>query len=533
MSTPTATRSLLPNADETYADERRHFSLRDSISKNALLLAMALVKFLLHMASSTNYGFFVDELYYIDAGKHLSFGYVDFPSFMGLDAALTHLILGDSLMAYRVFPALAGALIVFLAGLITRELGGGTFAQFLVALAMLISPQILWLGSTLTTGAFDPLWWILAIYILVLLIKRERPRLWLLFGLVVGIGITTKLTIISFGAAVVLGLLLTPQRKYLFNRWFWLGGAIALAFLIPYVLWNAAHDWSTVAFYQVYSKIPTNAFSFFFLQVFMESPILVPLWGIGLYCVFFTEMMRPYRVFGWIFIILYILFTLTQANFYFLAPAYVVPLAAGSMQVERITFRPRWRWVKPAYVALIALVGMGMMPFAIPVLPFQVLLQTSTQSGITQTLPTKGQPANTPQLPYGYQLEMGWESMTATVAHVYQSLPPTEQGKTCILAQRYGEAGALDYYGPQYHLPPVISGHNSYYFWGPGNCTGEVIISLGYPLNLLQSTFSVVKPAGISTCQYCAADFSHIPIYVCYHIKTSMKAAWAKFEFLA
>lgn len=517
---------------QTHADEPKRFPLQDLIRKNGLLLGMALLTFLLHMATSTNYGVFLDEFYYIDAGKHLSLGYVDYPAFMGLAAAFTHLVFGDSLTAYRLLPALAGAIMVFLAGLITREVGGRSFAQFLVTLAMLISPQFLWLGSTLNTGAFDPLWWILGIYILVLLIKRERPQLWLLFGLVVGLGLVTKLTIISFGGAVLLGLLLTPQRKYLFTRWIWFGGAIALAFAIPYVLWNAAYGWPTVAFYQVYSKIPTNALTFFGLQLFMESPILVPLWGIGLYCVFFTEAMRPYRVFGWVFLILYVLFTLTQANFYFLAPAYVVLLAAGSMYIENLTLKVRWRWVKPTYVGLIALVGILMMPFAIPVLPFQTLAQISIGSGITQTLPTKGQ-AQATQLPYGYALEMGWENMTAAVAHVYQSLPPSEQSQACILAQRYGEAGALNYYSANYHLPPVISGHNSYYFWGPGNCTGAVIISLGYAPDLLQHAFSVVKQAGVSTCQYCTADFSQIPIYVCYHSKTSMKAEWSMFKFFA
>ncbi len=515
------------------ANEPKRFSLQGLIGNNALSLGMALIKFLLHMATSNNYGIFLDEFYYIDAGKHLSSGYVDFPAFMGLIAAFAHMFFGDSLMGYRLFPALAGALIVLLAGLITREVGGGTFAQFLVTLAMIISPQLLWLGSTLTTGAFDPLWWTVAIYILVLLIKRERPLLWLVFGLVIGIGIATKLTIFSLGAAVIPALLLTPQRKYLFNRWAWLGGAIAIAFLIPYLLWNASNGWPTVAFYHVYTRIPTNVFTFFLLQAFMESPILVPLWCIGLYSLFFGEKMSSYKVFGWIFVILYVVFTITQANFYFLAPAYVLLLAAGSIVIERVTQKLRWRWIRPTYVALIALVGMVMMPYAIPVLPLQVLAHMYSRSGGKHVVTVPGQDPNRPQIPYGFEQEMGWENMTATVARVYHSLPANEQGKACVLALKYAEAGALNYYSPQYHLPQVISGHNSYYFWGPGNCTGEVIISLGYPPDLLQRKFSTVKPAGVSTCQYCTPDFINVPIYICYHIKTSMKAEWSKFEYLA
>jgi hypothetical protein len=513
------------------SEEKKRSSLFELIRANAILIALSLTAFLLHLATSTRYGFFFDEFYYVDAGKHLAFGYVDFPAFVGLLAAFSHAVLGDSLMAYRVFPAIASAFIVLLAGLITRELGGGNFAQFLVSLAVLISPEVLWLNSTLTTGTFDPLWWLLATYILLYLIKREKPQLWLLFGLVVGIGLTNKLTILSFGFAVVLGLLLTPQRKYLFNKWAYMGGAIALAFLIPYVLWNAANDWASLEFYKSYNSVhgsPVDVFGFFYQQAFMVSPILLPLWLAGLYCMFFNQAMRPYRAFGWIYIILYVLFTITRAHFYFLAPAYVILMAAGAMGLENLT-RKRWRWVKPTYVVLVLMVGMLMMSYAIPVLPLQTLVGMYARAGGHTGIQLE-KAANSPQLPDGYAAEMGWESMTATVAEVYHSLPRDEQATACILASNYGEAGAINYYGSQYHLPQAISGHNMYYLWGPGNCTGDVVVSIGYPLPLLQGTFGNVVQASTSICQYCIPMFNHLPVYVARHIKIPMKAAWIKFK---
>jgi hypothetical protein len=279
--------------------------------------------------------------------------------------------------------------------------------------------------------------------------------------------------------------------------------------------------------------VPSTVLSFFGLQLFMVSPIVLPLWGIGLYRLFFSQEMRTYRAFGWMFVMLYVLFTATQANFYFLAPAYIVPLAAGAILIERHTQALRWRWVRPTYVGLMLLVGILMMPYSIPVLPLQFFEHMSSSGKGSHVISLKGEPTNTPQLPYGFEQELGWDSMAATVGQVYHSLPVAEQSKSCVLALRYGEAGALDYYSVQDHLPQVISGHNSYYYWGPGNCTGEVIIAIGYPLNLLQHEFSSVRQAAVTSCQYCMSDFNHLPVYVCYHIKTSMKEEWVKFKFIA
>ncbi len=497
------------------------------------------------------------SFYYIDAGKHLSLGYVDFPLFIGLLTAFTHNILGDSLMAYRFFPAITGAIIVLLAGIITRELGGRPLTQFLVALAIMMSPENLWLSSTLTTGSFDPLWWVIATYVLVLLIKREQPRFWLLFGCVLGIGVMTKLTILFFGVAIVLGLLLTPQRRYLFSKWAWIGGGIVLACLIPYLYWNAVNSWPTATFYQSYNNAhstPMDAIGSFLLQAFMVSPILLPLWLVGLYCLFFTQAMKPYRVFGCSFVILYVFFNTSQAHFYFLAPAYIMLLAAGAITLDRRIHKPRWQWVKPTYIALVALVGLLMMSYAIPILPLQVFAKmyarggnhagsaTSDANNLAILIPQKLSPsgnktgiqpkilARPARLPEQYELEMDWQSMVATIAQAYHRLPPAEQSKACILVSTYGVAGAINYYGPQYHLPQAISGHNSYYFWGPGTCTGEVVILFGFPLDLLQSEFSSVTQVGVNACQYCIPYFDQMPIYVGRHIKTSMKGEWAKFR---
>src|SRR5215216_6103307 len=228
-------------------EERR--SRRPLLGGDTILLLLALVKVLVHLFTAGNYGYFRDELYYIAASEHLSLGYVDFPPFVALATALERATLGDSLLALDLLPALAGAAVVVLAGLMARELGGGTLAQGLAALAVLVAPNFLVFGTFISMDAFDQLFWVSAAYVLLLILKHDRPRLWLLFGLFAGLGLLTKVTMLYFGLAVFVAVLLTPSRRHLLTPWPWLGGAISLLFLLPYVFWQISHGWPTLEFW--------------------------------------------------------------------------------------------------------------------------------------------------------------------------------------------------------------------------------------------------------------------------------------------
>jgi 4-amino-4-deoxy-L-arabinose transferase-like glycosyltransferase len=520
--------ALSTDSRPSSANSRRILISRQTLlSDTALLIYLALIKFLAHLAVSGNYGFFRDELYYIDAGKHLAAGYVEFPPFIAWLAASIPTVPGDSLVIYHLFPALAGAALVLVTGLIARELGGGRFEQCLAALASLAAITFLAIDSIFSMDSFDELWWVLMAYILIRLIKRDQPRLWLLFGLVAGIGLLTKITMLMFGFALVVGLLLTPQRKYLLNKWAWIGGGIAFAFLLPYIIWNAANGWPTLAFWSTYTNghaNPASALGFLYQQVLTMNPLTLPLWLAGLYYYFFTREGRAYRVFGWAFVILYVLFTISRAKLYFLSPAYPMLFAAGAMMVGHFVSKPGRGWLKPAYVSLLALVGLLLAPLAMPILPPSIY--GSVTAIVSGNAGIKVENRTTGVLPQQLADRFGWDTMTATVARVYHSLPEDEQAQACILTLNYGEAGAIDLYGPQYHLPHAISGHNSYYLWGPGNCTGQVIISIGYSRTQLQRAFGSVTQAATITCDYCMPEENDLPVYVCLHLKTSVKVIW-------
>ena len=398
----------MKSSDTIPIERRTRHSL---LSGDTILFLLALVKLLVHLLTAGNYGYFRDELYYIAASERLDLGYVDFPPFVALATAVARATLGDSLLALDLLPALAGAAVVVLTGLMARELGGGRFAQGLAALAVLVAPNFLVFGTFISMDAFGQLFWVSAAYVLLLILKRNEPHLWLLFGLFAGLGLLTKLTILSFGFAVLVALLLTPARRHLRSPWTWIGGGVAVAFLAPYVYWNATNGWPTLEFWGEYGGKVDEASPVEFLveQIITMQPPALPLWLAGLGFYLFAREGRPYRALGWVYVVLFVLFAALNTRFYFLAPAYPMLFAAGGVAIERFFGgRRRWRWSLPAYAAVLAISGVVVAPITVvPVLP------AGTLAGITGALGgDAGIEVETRQvveLPQPFADRFGWE----------------------------------------------------------------------------------------------------------------------------
>src|SRR5215203_117693 len=496
-------------------------------SENALLAYLAIAKLLVHLLTNGNYGYFRDEFYYIATSERLDLAYLEFPPLVAVIADISRFLLGDSPVALRFFPALAGALVVVLAGLMARELGGGRFAQGLAALATLVAPNFLAMGTFLSMDAFDQLFWVSATYVLLLILKRDRPRLWLLFGLIVGLGLLTKVTMLFFGFAVFVAQLLTQARRHLRTLWPWVGGVIAFAFLLPYVFWQIEHGWPTLEFWANYGgKVdPASPVEFLLEQVVTMHPLTLPIWIMGLYYYLFSSAGRPYRPLGLIYVVLLVLFVVQNAKFYFLAPVYPVLFAAGALTIERFVQRRGWGWIKPAYAVILVIGGMVVAPLvAVPALPVETLAKIMGAAGGDAGVEVETREVG--QLPQQFADRFGWETMVATVAGVYRELPPKERAESCIFTGNYGEAGAVDFFGPRYDLPKAISGHNNYYIWGPGSCTGEVIISVGVPLSLLETVFVDIEQADTIDCEYCMPDEDNLAVYVGRNPKASLQEIW-------
>ncbi len=502
----------------------------ESISASWAVALIALVQFLLHMWVAAHDNFFRDELYYIAASHHLDFGYVDFPPLVALTTAAARLVLGESVAAIRLLPALAGALIVLLTADMVAVLGGGKLAQVLAAIAVGLGPIFIGSSGLMSMDPFDQMWWTLCAWTLVRLIKNRQPRLWLLFGVFAGLGLLNKLTIGFYIGALVLGMLLSDQRKLLFNRWLVFGGLIAAVLISPYVLWNAAHGFPTLEFTRNYASGKTfqvTPLGFLLQQVATINPFAVGLWLGGLYFLFFRDAGKPYQAFGWAYVLVFVLFMLLKTKFYWLSPAYPALFAFGAYSLGRLVQRRRQlTWAQPAYIATIAITGLLLVPFAIPVLPAPTFIQLSRYAGGTTQVRTEN--LATSALPQSYADRYGWRDLALDVKRAYDTLSPAEKAEACIFTSNYGEAGAIDYYGPALGLPKAISGHNSYFIWGPQGCSGRVLITVNIPVTDITSEFDSVQVAGSTACTYCMPYENHAIIAIARGLHANIGQVWIR-----
>lgn len=489
-------------------------------------VGLAIVAFFGHMLVAGNYGYFRDELYYLVAGQRLAPGYVDFPMMIALLAALTNFVAHDALIAIHVIPALACAALVAVAGLMARTLGGSRYAQGLAALATLATVTFMATGSLFSMDILDALWWSLGALCLMRLARRDDPRWWLAFGAVAGLGLLTKLTILFFGLAVVGGALLAPRRRDFRTRWPWLGGALAALGLLPYALWNAANGWPTVAFWGHYGGLSGGGpLGFLADQILTINPANLVIVIAGLVFFFRGRAGLPWRMLGWAFVILYLLLTVINAKSYFLSPIYPTLYAGGALLLDWKTETPRWRWARVAYPAVVALVALLLAPLAMPVLPpatFAARYGWLTGAGNAAAGQNQG------VFPQYLGDRFGWDTMTATVARAYASLPASQRAQACIFTENYGEASALTLLGAADHLPPVISGHNTYWLWGPGKCGGQVLLTVGLTQADDAQSYNSVRQVGLITCAYCQPEENNLPIYLCTQPRTLPSAEWPR-----
>jgi hypothetical protein len=439
------------------------------------------LRLLLHLLTANRYGYFRDEMYYLDCGRHLAWGYVDQPPMIGLVAWFIRNVLGTSLLAVRMLPALAGAGIVALTGYIAHQLGGRRYAMGLGALAMALSGVFVINGHLLTMNVFEPLIWMSCASVVIRIIQTGNQKLWLWFGLLCGIGLETKYSMAVFGFGIVVGVLLTPERKALAHKWIWIAGVLAFLIFLPNLLWNIHYHWP---FVQLMHNIKAegrdvvmNPLQYVLEQILMVNPFAFPLWLAGLGWLFFGREGRRYRVLGWAYVAEVAIWIALHGKDYYAAPAYPMLFAAGGVAAEQWIERTGRAWLKPAFVILFLAVSLPFLPIIAPVLPVDQYVRFQRAIHFSPPINEHGHAAS--PLPQYYSDELGWEQLVVEIARAYHSLPPDVQAKTAIKVDNFGEAGAVDLFGPKYGLPPAISGHQNYWLWGPGGYSGESMLLIG------------------------------------------------------
>lgn len=495
---------------------------------------VAALYFFLHLATSTRYGYFRDALYYLACSEHLAFGYVDQPPLIALLAWIARHTLGASLPALLLWPALAGVARVVLIAMFARGLGANRFGVTLAAV-LGATPAVWWIiDHQFAMNTFDTLLSIACAYLILRLIQTQNAKLWLLFGLFAGIGLENKYSIAIFAGALVAGLLLTRERRILFTPWLLLGGLVALVIFLPNLIWNIQHHWP---FLELMRNIRATGKDiilppgkYLLQQILMMNPFSFPFWFGGLLFYFFSPSAKRYRAFGWAFVFTIAFFMLTHGKDYYSAPAYSMLLAGGAVATERIVAWLRVRgnvvWpriLKPAcFIWLVIGVGL-LLPRVLPILPIDAYLRYQTY------VPIEGAKTERSfigaKLPQYYADEFNWPEMVEKVARIYHSLSPDEQAKTAIFCHNYGDAGAIDFFGPKYGLPKAISGHQNYFLWGPRNYTGEIVILIGEKEEDVRKEFESVTVAATQSNPY-ALWYQTQPILLCRGLKWNLQAGW-------
>ena len=488
----------------------------------------AAAKFALHLYAGRHYGYFVDELYYLACARHLAWGYVDQPPLIAVIAWMARTVLGDSLSALRFPAALAATGTVLLTGMLARELGGGRFAQGMAALCLVVAPGFLALEHFLSMNVFEPLFWMGCAYLALRIIRTGDAKLWLWFGVVAGVGLENKHSMLIFGFGIVAGLALTRERYWLRSPWVWAGGAIAFLIFLPNLLWNIHHHFP---FLELQANIRRNGrdvalspLTFFGQESLAMLPLSVPIWLAGLWYLLFHHEGKRYRALGWAWVVTAGVIMALSPRIYYLFPAFPLLFASGSVAWERWLAGARWQRIKPVYVALMVSLGALLAPTVLPLLPPETYIRFAAATHLQQPRIENNQLGPLPQL---FADQFGWEEMAAAVAAAYNTLSPDVRAKTAVFGQNYGQAAAIDLFGPKYGIPEgsAISGHQNYYLWGPHGYTGESMIVMADRPERLAEIFTTFRKVAQVRHPY-SMPYHHFDVYYCEGMKLPLSKLW-------
>jgi hypothetical protein len=482
---------------------------------------------LLLLIASRQYGFHRDELALLDNGQHLAWGYVEYPPLAPFLAHIDLALFGLSLIGIRSLSILAVSLVLLLTGLIARELGASRQAQIVAGLGAATAPVLFFDGLFLSYETFDYLWWVVIAYLMIRLLKSEDPRWWLAIGAVIGLGAMTKYTMAFEVIGIAAGVFFTPTRRFLKSPWLWAGAVLAALIVLPNLIWQAQHQFISLRFtLSIHARDVrigrTGLPSYLLSQLYACTNLAaLTFWLTGFWFYARRPEGQAYRALAWMAVMPFGLFLILQGRFYYPAPIYPALIAAGSYYLERkrqastggSLAQPRgWR----RYTGL-AVSSLLLMVIAMPLAPVNSALGQVENNVVSE-----------------YREEIGWRELTRTVAEIYQDLPAVERTQAGILAGNYGEAGAIDLYGPAYGLPQAISGIDSYWLRGYGDPPPQTLIVLGLDQQAASQIFQTCRLAGHTSNRFGILNEetrSHPDIFVCQNLRQPWPQFWKNFQY--
>jgi hypothetical protein len=483
---------------------------------------MPLAAFAVFAATVHGYGVFRDELYYVACARHLAWGYVDHPPLVALIAA----VFGPSWVVLRLVSAVAFVATILLVGDTAKEMGGGTFARIGAQLLAATAPVYLSLFSIYSMNAIDVLVWAAIGRLAVRLLADGDPRWWLALGAVSGIGLENKVDVGLLGAALVFGLLVSGRFDVFRTRWIWIGGAIAAVLFAPHVIWQIAHGFPTREFVENAQRgkiAQLSPLGFLAAQLTAVGPPgCVAALG-GLLWLLLAKGSKPFRSFGWAVIAVLAVLAVSVSKPYYFSPAYTILFPAAGAALESWT---RGAFAVPARAAAVLLIATVLVaaPLAKPLLSEDRYVRYAAALGIGARSDENHRMGRLPQF---FADMHGWREMAESVAKVTGALPPEDRARACIYGQNYGEAAAIDYFARELGLPPAISGHNSYWMWGTGACTGEVVVIIAGDREDHLKHFASVEAAGAHRAKDAMPYENELTIFVARGLSVPLRDAWA------
>jgi hypothetical protein len=505
-------------------------TLERTPTRSALIFAapFAAAIFLIHFFSSLwgahlGYGYFRDEMYFLVCGRHLAWGYVDQPPMVALQARLAKTLFGTSPTGVRIFSFAAHSLTVVLTGLLTRQFGGRRPAQALAMACVIVAPVFLGTGNFLTMNSFEPCFWMGSMLVLLRLADGSaHPRAWLLFGLIAGLGIENKHSTVFFLIAVLLGLLLTPQRRILAS-WYCVAGVAVLTLVaLPNFLWQWVHHFPTYEFLHNIAESDKNLRRPPIIFIYEQIKVLVystaPIWIGGIIWLGFSARARAWRFVAIAYLVFLALMIAMNGKYYYLAPIYPVLFAAGAVGFSQLARRDSHI---TAYAVIVGVAIFFTAPITLTILPPD---RYNALTGIFAPDSARMEKYTSP-LPQVLSDRFGWPQMVQGFAARYNALPPDVRSKTGIFCSNYGEASAVNILGPAYGLPTAISGHVNYYYWGWNNYSGESMLTLGNNPDDYKNSFDEVIDLGPFDAPW-TMDFEHRHYFWLRHRKRPYSADW-------
>ena len=473
------------------------------------LLISGLALVLVHLPILGRYGIHRDEMYFVDCGKHFAAGYVDHPPLVPWVARLMCELGGCGVVSLRLPSLLARLGTVLLTTMLVGRLGGRGFAQVIAGLAVVFAPAYQRMGKILCIPVFEPLFWTGGTLLLLALARGARPRLWLLLGVVVGVGLLNKHTMLVWAAGAGVAVLASPLRAHLRTPWPWLGAGLALLIWSPNLIWQAQHHWATVEFLRniqhgMLAQIPRPLF--LLGQLLYMHPFGVLLWGVGL-VIAVRGSDRDGRLFAWIFVTALTVFLVTRGKPYYLAAAYPPLFAAGAVAWEK------WLARLPGRVGLLSAQVLTGLATTLVTLPFFSLPAVNAKVELLL-----GRVVPAVALTHDLHDEFGWSELAATTAAVVQQLDPDERRRSTVVAANYGEAAALNYFGGHFGLPAASTGHMTFFLWGPGNPRADVLVTVGLDEHVLARICGSLTRAGTADHPLALPQERQRAIHVCRHL---------------